>query len=205
MNKNIVPLLSNRITFHPINKNDYFIHQITFNHRIKISLNLYNFILLIDNNKSLDCLVDEYNLKYHSILTYDFAYDFLYNKLAKYGIIETDMLNIQTNSKPSYIQLSFIVFNEKTVSKFTKYLKYLFFPKVIKILLTITILLLSICFYFYNREIFYTSITKSDWILFFFLSFIGITFHEFGHASASQYFGAKNGGIGGGFYLFIPV
>lgn len=42
-------------------------------------------------------------------------------------------------------------------------------------------------------------------VVFFILSFIGGTFHEFGHASAANYYGAKHGGIGGGFYLFMPV
>ncbi len=32
-----------------------------------------------------------------------------------------------------------------------------------------------------------------------------VTLHELGHATAASYFGAKHGGIGGGFYLFSPV
>jgi putative peptide zinc metalloprotease protein len=46
---------------------------------------------------------------------------------------------------------------------------------------------------------------KSDWLFLFIISFIGVTFHEFGHASAAHHYGAKHGGIGGGFYLFMPV
>ena len=41
--------------------------------------------------------------------------------------------------------------------------------------------------------------------MFFCLSFLSVTFHEFGHVTATEYFGAKQDGIGGGFYLFSPV
>lgn len=34
---------------------------------------------------------------------------------------------------------------------------------------------------------------------------LSVTFHEIGHATAASYFGAKHGGIGGGFYLLTPV
>ena len=44
-----------------------------------------------------------------------------------------------------------------------------------------------------------------DWLFIFILGFVSVTFHELGHATATSYFGAKHGGIGGGFYLFSPV
>jgi putative peptide zinc metalloprotease protein len=34
---------------------------------------------------------------------------------------------------------------------------------------------------------------------------LSVTFHEIGHATSASYFGAKHGGIGGGFYLITPV
>jgi putative peptide zinc metalloprotease protein len=205
MNTNIVPLLSKEITFNPINKNDFFIHQTTYDHRIKISSALYDFIQLIDNQKELKNIVSDYNVKYNSTLTYDFAYDFLYAKLAKFGIIESANITIKPNLKPSYLKLSFIVINEKTVSKLTKYLRFLFVPKVLKSIFVLSLVVLIICFYLFNDQILHTSIAKSEWLFFFLLSFVGVTFHEFGHASAAHHYGAKHGGIGGGFYLFMPV
>lgn len=205
MNTSIVPLLSKEITFHPINKNDFFIHQIVYDHRIKISLDLYDFIQLIDNQKELKDIVLEYNIKYNSSLTNEFAYDFLYNKLAKYGILEKTDVAIKPNIKPSYLKLSFIVINEKTVSKLTKYLRFLFLPKILTSIFVLSFIVLIACFYAFNNQIIHTSIAKSEWLFFFLLSFIGVTFHEFGHASAAHHYGAKHGGIGGGFYLFMPV
>jgi putative peptide zinc metalloprotease protein len=205
MKKNIVPLLSKEITFHNLNKNEYFIHQLEYDHRIKISTELYNFIKLIDNQKNIKNIVNEYNLKYNSNLTIEFAYNFLYNKLSLYGIIIDKLIKVNSNQKPSYIKLNFIVINEKIVSRFTKHLNFLFKPKILKTIIIFAIFIFSFSFYNYYYQIIYTNITKSEWVFFFIISFIGVTFHEFGHATAAHYYGAKHGGIGGGFYLFMPV
>lgn len=205
MNKNIIPQLSEDIIIHTINKNEFFIHQTIYDHRVKISSELYAFIKLIDNSKDLETIVNEYNSKYTSILTEEFAKDFLYNKLAKYGIIIDDTTFIKSNTKPSYLKLSFIFISKKRVSKLTKYLKYLFIPKVIFCMFFLSFFILSFSFYILSNQIFHSTITKPEWFIFFILSFIGVTFHEFGHASAASYYGAEHGGIGGGFYLFMPV
>lgn len=205
MKTNIVPLLSKEVTFNPLNKNEYFIHQTVYDHRVKISLELYNFIKLIDNEKELKSIIYEYNIKYNSNLTFEFSYGLLYNKLALYGIIKSNEITIKPNQKPNYIKLNFIVISEKTVSRFTKHLHFLFKPIIIKSIVLIALLMLIFCFYNFNYQIFNTNILKSDLLFFFILSFIGVTFHEFGHASAAHHYGAKHGGIGGGFYLFMPV
>ncbi len=44
-----------------------------------------------------------------------------------------------------------------------------------------------------------------DLIFFFIISLITGIFHEFGHVTATEYYGAKQGGIGFGFYLLSPV
>jgi putative peptide zinc metalloprotease protein len=205
MKTNIVPLLSNEITFNPINKNEYFIHQTVYNHRIKISSELYQFIQLIDNQSTLKSIVCNYNLKYNSTVTIEFAYEFLYNRLATYGIIQSDEVLVKADQKPNYMKLNFIVISEKRVSIFTKKLHFLFNSKISKVIIVTAFLLLPFCFYNYNYQIFHSSLQKSQWLFFFIFSFIGVTFHEFGHASAAHHYGAKHGGIGGGFYLFMPV
>jgi putative peptide zinc metalloprotease protein len=205
MKTNIIPLLSKDITFNPLNKTEYFIHQTIYDHRIKITSELYNFIQLIDNQKDLESIVCEYNSRYDSNITVEFAREFLYKKLGVYGIIESDEVLIKPNQKPNYIKLNFVVINEKIVSRFTKYLHFLFTPKILRAIIFLAVIILTLCFYNYSNQIFYKSIPKSDWLFFLALSFISVTFHEFGHASSAHHFGAKHGGIGGGFYLFMPV
>lgn len=181
MNKKIIPIISKEIDFYPINKNQFFIHQVTYDYRIKISLELYNFLQLIDNVKDLETIISEYNIKYNSILNNDFAYDFLYNKLAKYGIIINENIFVKPSEKPDYLKLSFIFLNKDKVSKITNKLKYLFIPKIMYCLLSLSLFLLFFSFYTFNKQIFLSEISKFDWLLFFIISFIGITFHEFGH------------------------
>ena len=205
MNKNIIPLISKDIIFYPLNSNDYFIHQTEYEHRIKISKELYNFLGLIDNSSSLETIIVKYNVKYNQNLTLEFAEDFLYNKLARYGIILSDKIKIIPNQKPNYLKLSFILIDTKKVKTVTKYLKYLFIPKLGLVLATLSLMTLAFCFYQFNNQIFYSTISRNEWFTFFILSITGITIHEFGHASAAAYFGSKHGGIGGGFYLFMPV
>lgn len=205
MNKNIVPKLSNDITIHPLNKKDFFIHQTIYDHRVKVSSELNDFIKLIDNKENLSEIVTQYNLKYNTSLTIEFAYDFLYSKLAKYGIIESDIVEVLISTKPNYIKLNFIVINERIVGLFTRKLKLLFSPKILKLTLLVSIIIIAISFYNLNLVIFQSTLPKSHWLYLFILSFIGVTFHEFGHASAAHHYGAKHGGIGGGFYLFMPV
>jgi putative peptide zinc metalloprotease protein len=205
MNKNIIPKLSNDIEYHPINQNEFFIHQIKFDHRIKISFELYQFLQLIDNHSDLTTIVKQYNELYCSKLTIEFTHDFLYKKLARYGIIESDEIEIKPNEKPNYLKLSFIVISEQTVSKFTRYLSFLFLPKVMLKVILVCFAILLFSFYQFHTQVFYSGIQKTEWLQLFLLAFIGVTFHEFGHASAAHHFGAKHGGIGGGFYLFMPV
>ena len=205
MSKDLIPIISNDISVHPIGKKDFFIHQKVYDHRIKISYELYEFIKLIDNEKTLEEIVLEYNTKFNYNITCEFSYNFLYNKLAKYGIIITDNIKIKPNTKPDYLKLSFILINQKYVSKVTKHLKFLFIPIIIKVFISISVLAIFFSFFMYSDEIFNTKLSSRQWVLLFVLSFIGVTFHEFGHASSAHYFGAKHGGIGGGFYLFMPV
>ncbi len=205
MNKDIVPQLSKYISYHPINKSEYFIHETQWDHRVKISSQLYDFLHLVDNKKTLETIVIEYNSKYDSNLKVDFCHGFLFEKLAEFGIILNEDQVIKPNEKPNYLKLSFIVISEKQVSKFTKYLQFLFLPRVMILILMLSVIILSFSFYQFYNQILYSNIAKSEWMIFFLLSFVGVTFHEFGHASAAHYFKAKHGGIGGGFYLFMPV
>ncbi|WP_396178071.1 peptidase, M50 family protein [Flavobacterium sp.] len=203
MKKFIIPQISPDITIHQLNKRDFFIHQTIFDYRIKISSELSNFISLIDNKKSLEEIIEEYNKVYHVKLPYDFAFQFLFTKLASYGIILNGTAGVFPNQKPNYLKLSFIVFSEQRVSILSQKLHFLFAKKNIVI-----VIILSFIIGFYslsNYNIYHTAISTSNWISFFILSFLSVTMHEFGHASAAHHYGAKHGGIGGGFYLLMPV
>ena len=61
-------------------------------------------------------------------------------------------------------------------------------------------------FLLFNNIDLYRNFDLSKSIKYFFvIKFFSTTLHEIGHATATSFFGASHGGIGGGFYLFSPV
>lgn len=201
----LVPQLSSDIAFYPLNKGTYLVHQLLYNHRIKISVELYQFLLSVDGSKNLETLVDEYNNAYKSKLTVAFAHGFLYKKLADYGIVVNNEVAVKKLETSNYLNLSFILFNQSLITWFTRFLKYFFKPFVNWLMIIFFLLSVFLCVYNYGIDVFSFKILKQEWLSFFIIGFIGSVFHEFGHASASHYFGAKHGGIGIGFYLIFPV
>lgn len=195
-----VPKLSNHIRFYSFSANSYFIHQTKYNYRIKISLKVYNIIRKIDGVKSLKDILDELNT---ISVNLDQLYDLLFVKLSYYGIIENYFI-IKPKGKPSYLKLSFIVFPAHLLNRITPVFSILFRNKI-----HIPIIFISFLIFSYSLYDNITLIGKIDYFLMFpqllFLSFISVTFHEIGHVTAASFFGAKHGGIGGGFYLLSPV
>lgn len=196
----LVPELSEDIFYHQFSSDSYFVHQVEYNYRIKISNELYSLLRSIDGKKNLLQLANEIG----GGCDIDFVYNVLYEKLAKYGIVKREDLKVEHKKKPSYLKLSFIVIPPKLISKVTPYLKFLFRQKIM--IATIAISVIIILSGIVDN---YDSILSLDieniWLPLLIFGFISVTFHEFGHVTATDYFGAKHGGIGGGFYLFSPV
>lgn len=197
----LIPKLAENITFHNFSQNQYFIHQKDYDHRIKISIDTYHLIEKIDGKKTLEQLKEEINEN----ISIDFLYKILYENLGKYGIIKDNLIKIKAKEKPSYLKLSFIVIPSKFISKVTPFLKFLFYTNVIRFLIPLCMLIIISTLVIGYDDILNQSFEKSNLIMFFSLGFLSVTFHEFGHVTATEFFGAKQDGIGGGFYLFSPV
>ena len=196
----VVPKLSNDITFHYFSKDSYFVHQINYDYRIKISRNVFFILLKIDGTKNLKEITDELDFCKIGV---DNLYELLCVKLSQFGIIKSNKA-IKKKGNPSYLKLSFIVFPAKLLNKITPFFNFLFKSKNCLVVLIVSLTL--IIFGLYDQLFF---IKNTDYFLLYpkliIFSFISVTFHEIGHAAAAQFFGAKHGGIGGGFYLFSPV
>jgi len=197
----LIPRLSKDVSFHEFSKDSYLVHQTNYNHRIKISDETFDLLSKIDNKKNLDDLKKEIN----GILDIEELFDILFINFGKYGIIESTYTKIIKSKKPDYLKISFIVFPETLIKKITSRLKFMFKKKVIFFILTFCLFILTFSLIKNFNLILIQNVTKSDWLYLFILGFISVTFHELGHASATSFFGAKHGGIGGGFYLFRPV
>ena len=198
----LIPVCSKELSISKFDQESYYIHQTIFDYRLKLSQESHDLLLLANGINTLE---DIKNLVNDYEVDIDFLEDFYFKNLAKYGIIENKNIDVQPIGKPSYLKLSFIVLPAKVVDLITPYLKFLFVPQLMYSFLGLIFIFFSIItFQYYNTLISY-DLTQINWLYFGLLGFISVTFHEFGHASSAKYFGAKHGGIGGGFYLFTPV
>lgn len=197
----LIPSPSKDIAVSRFDENSFYVHVENYGYRLKLSKESYDLLLLANGRNNLGDIQKHYS----DDLTIDFLFDFFYSKLAKYGIIENSETKVIPIGKPSYLKLSFIVLPPKIVDLVTPYFKFLFAPKLMRILLFFMLFFLSWVSYINYSTILSINLSEFNWFYFGLLGFISVTFHEFGHASSAAYFGAKHGGIGGGFYLFTPV
>ena len=140
--------------------------------------------------------MEQLNKELNDSTNIDFLYNLLYTKLGKYGIIENNFIKIKPNEKPSYLKLSFIVIPSNFISKITPSLKFLFYPRVLKFLISLCFTIIIFTVITNYNDILKQNFGEINWIMFFCLSFLSVTFHEFGHVTATEYFGAKQDGIG---------
>ncbi|MEX6627615.1 zinc metalloprotease [Tenacibaculum salmonis] len=197
----LVPRISKDVSFHTFSKDSYLIHQSKYNHRIKVTKETFDILNKIDNVKNLLTI----NSDIDNILDVNELFNLLFINFAEYGIIESTYVTIKKSKKPDYLKLSFILFPERLIEKITPYLKFLFQKKIMASILFVCFVLITTSV-INNFDIIISQNFKAyDWLFIFILGFVSVTFHELGHATATSYFGAKHGGIGGGFYLFSPV
>jgi len=202
--KNIIPKLSNKIDFNLLNKNEFILSNITHRHYLKINRETYEILSLIDGIKSLKKICSDYNLNHEASITIYDLEKLLFEKLTIYGVLEGFDDKIKKYQKPSYLKLSFMIINKKMLSKIVRHFYFLFNRKIALFTIILSIGIISSLFLF-NIE-FYRSFNLQKSIIYFVTTMaLSVTFHEIGHATAASFFGAKHGGIGGGFYLFTPV
>ncbi|MBX3254804.1 MAG: M50 family metallopeptidase [Chitinophagaceae bacterium] len=196
----MIPEINEDVKISQFSENTYLVHQTQYNHRLKVSSEVYLLLLMIDGKRNISFLTK----KYEKDVSIDFIYELLFDKLGSFGIIKNSLAKIKKDSNPSYLKLSFIFINKRIISKIIPPLKFLFNPAsfLISFILFLTI---SFIVFLKCRQLLISYNFNGDIVLFLVLGFISITFHELGHVTAAEYFGAEQNGIGGGFYLLSPV
>jgi len=202
--QNKIPTLSRNIEFNKLKEGEYILANPKHRHYLKINQETYNLLNLITGSRNLLEIQKSFNDIYGKKIGIEQLESLLYKKLSKYGILKGNEENIKPYQKPSYLKLSFIIFNEQLVSKVVKYFGFLFKPKV-ALFLIITCVLVTSILGILNFDAYKSFNLQESLIYFLLIMAISVTFHEIGHASSAHFFGAKHGGIGGGFYLFTPV
>lgn len=199
-----VPCLSEKIEFNKLSDNDYILCNEKNRHYIKINKNVYQILSLIDGKNNIENLSSLLNEKYDIIIPPDNLYYLLCEKLASYGVLKGFDDKIKKYSKPTYLKLSFTIINEKILNKIVRKFDFLFSKNIafISILISTIIILIILVT---QLNLYKTFNVQNCFINYIILMILSSTLHEIGHATAAYHYGAKHGGIGGGFYLFTPV
>lgn len=202
-----IPKINSNVEFFVFDANQYVAMNKELGYRTLINNHLYNFILLIDNKKNLNQIVNTYNLNYDNKIDAKEAYEFLNKELFSYGIIKIDNINQEKKIRDNYLKYSFNIFS---FSQF--YFLVLFFKPLFKVkyfyFLFLSIFLVTTITISINFQIIYkylSDISLVNIVYLFVLTLIIGFFHEIGHASAAYCYGVRSGGIGFGFYLLTPV
>jgi len=193
---NIILNISDNISFNKLSENEFIVSNTTES---------YSLLLLFDGEKTLKEVINCYNsMSGNKIDNSQKFYFFLKSKFFQFGIFSDKDKYIKKYEKPQYLKLSFIIFNQKFLNKIVPNLYFLFYKRLGIAIISISLFFLIVITYI-NFDV-YKKINLSNSILLFSLLIaISKTLHEIGHATSASYFGAKHGGIGGGFYLFTPV
>lgn len=198
----LIPIVTKDLIISKFDEENYYTHQTIFDYRLKISNKSYELLQLADGKNNLEDIKNAIN---DCDINIEFLEDFYFQNFAKYGIIENQDIVVEQIGKPDYLKLSFILFPAKIVNLITPFLKFLFVSKTMYFVLFFSLFFLTFTTFKYYHIFLNYNLYQVNWLYFGLLGFISVTFHEFGHASSANYFGAKHGGIGGGFYLFSPV
>lgn len=202
--QNKIPVLSENIEFNKLKEGEYILSNQKYRHYLKINEDTYNLLNLVTGDRNLFKIQKLFNDSYEKQIKIEQLENLLYKKLSKYGVLNGNEENIKPYQKPAYLKLSFIIFNQRLVSKVVKYFGFLFKPKV-ALFLIIGCVLASTILGILNFDAYKGFNLQQSLVYFFIIMAVSVTFHEIGHASSAHFFGAKHGGIGGGFYLFTPI
>lgn len=201
---NLVPRLSEEIDFSVLNSTEYILSNSHHKHYLKINKETHELLSLVDGQRDLTEICETYNSKFGRNTSERDIETLLYKKLVGFGILQGFDDKIKEYKKPDYLMLSFIIINEKVLSRIVKYFHFLFnkWVAIFSILLSILIIASLLTS---NIDLYKSFNLHESMILLFVVMGLSVTFHEIGHATAASYFGSRHGGIGGGFYLFTPV
>lgn len=202
--ENRVLKLSKHVEFSRLNKEEYILSNKKHNHYLKINKKTYELLNLINGKRTLCEIQKQYNNTHINRATLSQLENLLYVKLVKYGILEGFQNKVKPYCKPKYLKLSFTIFNEKIVSEVVKYFLFLFNP-IVALIVIVGCISILFTLGIVNFNVYKSFNLQESVFCFFSIMTISVTFHELGHATAAKVFGAKHGGIGGGFYLLTPV
>ncbi|MHC6198659.1 zinc metalloprotease [Elizabethkingia miricola] len=173
------------------------------NSYVKINEHSFYVLSLIDGKRTLNDIRNEYNLLPFNDISLK-QLSALLEKFIEYSVF-SGSTTVKKVKIPNYIKFGFIILKPSVISKITPFLEIFFRKKIYVIVLLIGLLMFLHTLYKNIESPIHLNIF-SILPYFFTIMAFSVFFHEFGHATAAYHFGAKHGGIGGGFYLYyMPI
>jgi putative peptide zinc metalloprotease protein len=204
---NLIPVLDTEIEILDFNNSEYLVQHKTLEYQVNINAQTLGIINLVDGHRNLQQISKEFNDAHNSSINSSDVHQLLYNQLAKYGILKQNEFIVEKRKRATYLLMSFIFLRKKELEYITKLFTFLFHPRLFYVLFPVLFLFIMTVIIINSSQIFEASseIFSLNMILYFIIFRMSGIFHEIGHASACRKFGAEHGGIGFGFYLFLPV
>lgn len=202
-----IPSLEKEVLFSPFDNNSYLVSQEKYNYEVNVNQQTYEILQLVNGKNSLAEITTIFNTNNKQKITSEIVHQLLYNKLAKYGILENKNVVVEPLSRASYLKLSFIIIPANTVNIIANWFTFLFNSSTIRVvtLLSLLVPLIIGINYYHLLKPFVNDLSEIRFAFILPISFIGVLLHELGHAAAAKHYGINSRGIGFGFYLFSPV
>ncbi len=202
----IVPSLNKNLEIYPFDtssKKQKYIACVN-NRQFEISEKLYKLIKLIDGKKNIKYIAHQYSKIIGKTLSPVELNKIIDKQLSQNGFLDNENTNTYERKK-SILLFKYPMFSSKIVSSTTNLSQY-FFDKYI-FSFNLVIIIISSFIFLNNTDIgqLIILISPQEMIIIYLLFVFSILFHEFGHASASKYYGKEPGEIGFGIYLYFPV
>ena len=177
------------------------------NSHFLISPEAYNLLRLIDGEKNIEQITNEYNLTAKRKVNASGLHYVLFNSFEDKNIILGNKNQNAKTNVPNYLKLSQTLIPARLTSKISSCFSFLFRKTTFNYLLISCSFFLSIIsfIYFKNIELYFNSLSLSNVMLYLFIGMSSGFIHELGHTSAAYHFKSKVGAIGFGFYLLTPV
>jgi putative peptide zinc metalloprotease protein len=176
-------------------------------HEVKLNINSVSKELLeiFNGELSIKDVSIILNEKLDLNLNVEEIVELIKSKFLGYGIFTEDD-NSSISEKAAFLRLRFTLLNSHLVRLLSLPFTFLFGKTVFLTTLIINTLIISLTIgYAVNFELINQSITPTTVLYSTIIFFVTVLLHEIGHAAACIRYGAKNGSIGLGFYLFRPV
>lgn len=203
----LCPILTKDIDFKRLDNGNIICTQTANGSKVQINETTCSLLSLLDGRKNIVELTNMFNKINNGKFSVGDILEVLDGKLKEVGIVVCEPGYEVKKRERKYLHLQICLISNKYSSHITKYMGWMFsdryfyrnFILVNFITYAFFIVLLS------DFCVSLSSLSTINFIILFFLMGCALFFHELGHIAACDFYGAKHGDIGFGFYLLCPV